>query len=275
MPDRITTRFAPSPTGLLHLGHAYSALLNHEFARAQQGSFILRIEDIDQGRCRPAFEDAILEDLRWLGISWDGDVWRQSERLSVYEEKLAELENRGLLYRCFKTRKELSELASAPHGPITEPLPQDAEDTLIAEGRSFAWRLRMKEAIDALGSEHITWTDDQGKDHLVSLDKLQDPVLARKDFPTSYHLASVIDDAAQGVNYVWRGEDLSDAVGLHRLLQELFGFPAPVYRHHALITGDDGKRLAKRDKSQTLQNLRQQGFSPDDVRQRLGLSVTS
>lgn len=282
MPTSLTTRFAPSPTGLLHLGHAYSALLNHDAARATGGCFILRIEDIDQGRCRPEFEQAILEDLGWLGLDWDGEVWRQSARFETYAAAIDELAARGLVYRCFKTRAELSALASAPHGPeahqpLTAPLPEAEEQARLANDEPFAWRLHVARALELLGGQAVQAVklSETGEERAfsLSLEELSDPVLARKDFPASYHLASVLDDAAQGVTLVWRGTDLEDALPLHRLLQELLGLPAPRYRHHRLILGPDGKRLAKRDQSQTLRALRQSGVSPEEVRQQLGLAL--
>ncbi|GGY53020.1 tRNA glutamyl-Q(34) synthetase GluQRS [Parvularcula lutaonensis] len=282
MPQETVTRFAPSPTGYLHLGHAYSLFLNHDSARKFGGVFRLRIEDIDQGRSRPEFEQAIFDDLKWLGVSWDGPVVRQSERFGIYQDAVADLAARGLVYRCFKTRAELSAIASAPHGPgakepLTAPLPPDEEEAMLAEGKAFAWRLNIRAAMDTLGRREIgaTLSDETGaaEERSFDLAALDDAVMARKDFPTSYHLASVIDDAAQGVSLVWRGEDLADALPLHRLLQELLGLPAPVYRHHRLILGPDGKRLAKRDKAATLRSLREEGVSPDEIRRRLNVGA--
>lgn len=282
MPHETVTRFAPSPTGYLHLGHAYSLFLNHDSARKFGGVFRLRIEDIDQGRSRPEFEQAIFDDLKWLGIAWDGEVLRQSERFGIYEEAVAGLAARGLLYRCFKTRAELSAIASAPHGPeargpLTAPLPSGEEEALLGAGKPFAWRLNIRAAMEFLGKTQLgaTLSDDSGaeEERCFELSALDDAVMARKDFPTSYHIASVIDDAVQGVTLVWRGEDLSDALPLHRLLQELLGLPRPVYRHHRLILGPDGKRLAKRDKAATLRSLREEGVSAAEVRQRLGVGA--
>ncbi len=278
VPTTFATRFAPSPTGLLHLGHAYSALLNHDEARARGGRFILRMEDSDRQRCRPEFEQAILEDLKWLGLNWDGDVLRQSKHFARYGTALEELREQGLLYRCFKSRKELSAVAAAPHGPDGEtrpgPASTDDEKRFLAEDRPFSWRLDAAKAIDRVGTtlpvEELS-ADGQIRASLVELDPLGDIVLARKDFPASYHLACVLDDAAQGVSLVWRGEDLRDALPAHRLLQQLLDLPAPLYRHHKLILGRDGKRLAKRDKSETLQSLRNSGLTPEGIRQRLGL----
>jgi len=283
VPTSFVTRFAPSPTGYLHLGHAYSALLNHDLAQACGGQFRLRIEDIDQTRCRPAFDEAIGQDLLWLGIEPDGEVLRQSERFDVYQDALDKLASRGLLYRCFKTRAELQSAMAAPHAgtgsqsalhPATAPLPRDDEERRLSEGRPFAWRLNAKQAIAALSKTNLTWIehgdDSQERPHAIDLSTLGDEVLARKDVPTSYHLASVIDDAAQGVTLVWRGEDLMDAIPIHRVLQELLGLPQPLYRHHKLITDEHGRRLAKRDKAETLQALRESGATPQDIRRQLG-----
>ncbi|MEE4210692.1 MAG: tRNA glutamyl-Q(34) synthetase GluQRS [Parvularcula sp.] len=279
MPNAPTLRFAPSPTGFLHLGHAYSAILNHDEARRMGGRFLLRIEDIDQTRCRPEFEEAILEDLGWLGLTWDGEVLRQSDHFERYEAAIRRLADAGFLYRCFKTRKELRELAGAPHGPAspsppTQPLLQDEEERRLAAGESFSWRLNSEAVRTAISDRPLIyplWTDDEPKDVVVELDQLADEVLARKDFPASYHLASVLDDAGSGVDLVWRGEDLKDAAPLHRVLQELFHLPTPTYRYHDLITDDEGRRLAKRDQAATLRHLRQEGITPEQIRQRLGI----
>ena len=274
------TRFAPSPTGYLHLGHAFSALTAFDAARAMGGRFLLRIEDIDQGRARPEFESAISEDLAWLGLEWETPLRRQSEHMAEYEAALRTLIDRQLVYRCFRTRREIAEaIASAPHGASEdvfrgEALPPTEEADRLAAGEAFAWRLSLKKARAALGPAYfaLVFEDETG---LVRADpeKHGDVVLARKDFPTSYHLASVWDDALQGVTHVIRGEDLREAAHLHVLLQKLLGLPQPVYRHHRLILGDDGKRLAKRDHAATLRALREGGKTPADVRANLGLSA--
>jgi glutamyl-Q tRNA(Asp) synthetase len=248
-------------------------------ARMREGQFILRIEDIDQQRCRPEFEQAILRDLQWLGIEWEGPVLRQSEHLERYKDGLGELQAAGLLYRCFRTRKELSALASAPHGPEGAlrpgPLPAAEEDRFLSDGRAFSWRLNMATAMTRMG-EVVVYTEESedGTRHQrrADLTELGDIVLGRKDFPASYHLASALDDARQGITLVYRGEDLRDALPVHRLLQELLGLPAPAYRHHRLILGEDGKRLAKRDKAKTLAALRDSGVSPEGIRRRLDLA---
>jgi len=272
------TRFAPSPTGYLHLGHALSALTAFDAARATGGRFVLRIEDIDQGRARPEFEAAIFEDLAWLGLTWEEPVRRQSEHMAEYASALQSLIDRQLVYRCFRTRKEIAEaIASAPHGDLGEAfrgeaLPPAEEEAKLAAGEAFAWRLSLKKARAALGPAYFTlvFEDETG---LVRAEPERhgDVVLARKDFPTSYHLASVWDDALAGVTHVIRGEDLHDAAHLHVLLQKLLDLPQPIYRHHRLVLGEDGKRLAKRDQSATLRALRESGKTPADVRAMLNI----
>ncbi len=270
------TRFAPSPTGYLHLGHAYSALTAFDAARAADGRLLLRIEDIDQRRARPEFEAAIFEDLAWLGLEWETNVRRQSEHMAAYEAVLQGLIERGLVYRCFRTRKEAAEaIASAPHGASDdvfrgEALPPDEEAERLARNEAFAWRLSLKKARAALGPAYfaLMFEDETGPVR-AEPDKHGDVVLARKDFPTSYHLASVWDDALQGVTHVIRGEDLREAAHLHVLLQKLLHLPTPRYQHHRLILGPDGKRLAKRDHAATLRGLREAGRSPEDVRSLL------
>jgi len=272
------TRFAPSPTGYLHLGHALSALTAFDAAREAGGRFILRIEDIDQGRARPDFEAAIFEDLAWLGVEWEEPVRRQSAHLADYEAALQSLIARNLVYRCFRTRREVAEaIANAPHGEAEEmfrgeALPPDEEAAKLAAGEAFAWRLSLKKARAALGPAYfaLVFEDETGPVR-AEPEKHGDVVLARKDFAASYHLASVWDDALQGVTHVIRGEDLRDAAHLHVLLQKLLELPQPVYRHHRLVLGDDGKRLAKRDSAATLRALREGGKTPDDVCAMLAL----
>lgn len=274
------TRFAPSPTGYLHLGHAFSALTAFDAARAAGGHFLLRIEDIDQGRARPEFEAAIYEDLAWIGIAWDTPVRRQSEHMGEYERVLDGLIERGLLYRDFRTRREIAEaIASAPHGASEdvfrgEAIASNEEAEKVAAGAPFAWRLSLKKARAALGPSYfaLVFEDETG---VVRADpeKHGDVVLARKDFPTSYHLASVWDDALQGVTHVIRGDDLREAAHLHVPLQKLLGLPQPIYHHHRMILGEDGKRLAKRDQSTTLRALRESGKTPADVRALLKVNA--
>jgi len=283
------TRFAPSPTGNLHLGHAYSALTAFGAAKSAGGRFLVRIEDIDLGRCRPDYETAILEDLAWLGVLWEAPIRRQSEHFSDYDSALQTLIAKGVVYRCFKTRKDiLDEIASAPHlsakgpdGPVftSAPLAADEERSRLAEGAPYAWRLSIGAAREALVSEfaalNFVEQDMSGGNERViraTPEIFGDAVIARKDSGTSYHLASVHDDALQGVTHVIRGEDLRAAAHLHALLQALLGLPKPVYRHHAIITDDSGKRLAKRDQAATLRSLREGGVSPEEVRRRLGLT---
>lgn len=272
------TRFAPSPTGFLHLGHAYSALTAFDAARAAGGRFVLRIEDIDQGRARPEFEAAIFEDLAWLGLEWETPVRRQSEHMADYQAALQSLIARNLVYRCFRTRREVAEaIASAPHGEagdvfIGEALPPEDEAARLAAGESYAWRLSQKKARAALGPAYfaLVFQDESGPVR-AQPEKHGDVVLARKDFPASYHLASVWDDALAGVTHVIRGEDLRESAHLHVLLQKLLELPTPAYRHHRLILDEAGKRLAKRDEAATLRSLRESGKTPADVRKSLGL----
>ena len=238
----------------------------------------MRIEDIDSGRTRPEFEAAITEDLAWLGLEWETPVRRQSEHMGAYETVLRSLIERQLVYRCFRTRREVAEaIASAPHGAAQEVFRGEAlapaeEAERMARGESYAWRLSLKKARAALGPGYFTLMfEDQTGLVRAQPERHGDSVLARKDFPTSYHLASVWDDALQGVTQIIRGEDLREAAHLHVLLQKLLDLPTPVYRHHRLVLGADGKRLAKRDQSATLRALREAGKTPADVRVMLNL----
>lgn len=271
------TRFAPSPTGYLHLGHAFSALTAFDAAREAGGRFLLRIEDIDRGRSRPEFEAAIFEDLAWLGVTWEEPVRRQSAHMADYEAALQSLIDRQLVYRCFRTRKEIAEaIASAPHGEAEETfrgeaLAPDEEATRLEAGEPFAWRLSLKKARAALGPAYFALVFEDETGPMRAEPELHgDVVLARKDFGTSYHLASVWDDALQGVTHIIRGEDLREAAHLHVLLQKLLGLPQPIYRHHRLVMGEDGKRLAKRDHAATLRALRDAGRTAADVRAMVG-----
>jgi len=270
------TRFAPSPTGLLHRGHAFSALTAHEAARAAGGRFILRIEDIDATRCRPEFEAAILQDLAWLGLSWETPVRRQSDHLADYHQALDGLIARGLAYRCFRTRKEIAqEMARAPHGPMDAwrgaPLSPDEEDARLEAGEPFAWRLSLAAAEAALGGFGDLSFVEEGRGQIAADPALGgDIVLARKDVGVAYHLAVVVDDALQGVTHVIRGCDLFDATHVQRLLQVLLDLPAPVYRHHPLLSGPDGRRYAKRDRAETLAELRAGGMTAQALRAELG-----
>ena len=271
----LTTRFAPSPTGFLHLGHAYSALIGWHAAREVGGKFLLRIEDIDVGRCREEFLEAISEDLAWLGIDWDGPVRRQSEHFDDYRAALARLTDAGLIYPCFCTRRDIAaEVARADAAPQSEDGPlypgicrhlSEADRTRrIAAGDSFALRLDVAKARARTGA--LTWQDEERGTIVAAPESLGDVVLARKDVPTSYHLAVTVDDALQGVTLVTRGVDLFASTHIHRLLQALLDLPVPRYRHHALLTDPTGKRYAKRDKALTLRSLREAGHTPDEVR---------
>jgi glutamyl-Q tRNA(Asp) synthetase len=256
-PRVIVTRFAPSPTGRLHLGHAYSAILAHDFARARGGRFLLRIEDIDGTRSRPEHVATIRDDLSWLGLAWDGEVVFQSQRLARYAAALDTLRARGLLYPCFCTRAEIAEAMRAPHGPAAAyPGTCRGLDARDRPDAPHCWRIDMARAVADAGP--LAWTDHGTP---VAADPLAagDVVLARKDAPASYHLAVTVDDAAQGVTDVVRGRDLFAATHVHRLLQALLGLPAPAYHHHALLAGADGARLAKRTGAPSLAALREGG----------------
>ncbi|MGA0599917.1 tRNA glutamyl-Q(34) synthetase GluQRS [Caulobacter sp. KR2-114] len=275
--SQFTTRFAPSPTGLLHRGHAFSALTAHEAARAAGGRFLLRIEDIDATRCRPQFEAAILEDLAWLELTWETPVRRQSEHLADYHDALDRLRARGLTYRCFKTRKEiLDDIGRAPHDPaeayVGAPLSAAEEAQLLAEGRPYAWRLSLAAARVALGGfEGLDFVEDGRGRIQARPETAGDVVLARKDVGVAYHLAVVVDDALQQVTHVIRGEDLAEATHIQRLLQALLDLPTPVYRHHPLLRGPHGRRYAKRDQAETLRDLRWRGVTPEALRAELGV----
>ena len=275
------TRFAPSPTGHLHRGHAFAALTAFDAARAVDGRFVLRIEDIDATRSRPEFDAAILEDLAWLGLSWEQPVRRQSEHLADYHRAIETLRDKGLVYRCFRTRKEL-DIGRAPHEPAVAftgaPLSPDEEAARLKRGEAFAWRLSLDAARGALGGfDGLTFVEEgAGPDGetgpIAARPELAgDIVLARKDVGVAYHLAVVLDDALQGITHVIRGQDLFEAAHIQRLLQALLDLPPPTYRHHRLLVGPDGKRYAKRDKAQTLRELRAAGMTPEQLRAEMGL----
>ena len=281
MSSAIVTRFAPSPTGLLHLGHAYSALFAFEAARTNGGRFLLRIEDIDFTRCRREFEVAILEDLAWLGIAWETPVRRQSDHLHEYGAVAEQLRVRGLLYPCFCTRKdiqrEIEAAGAAPHGPegllypgLCRSLSEDERQSRIASGESFAMRLDLNRALAEAGHD-LEWMDLERGPQRAQPEILGDVVLVRKDIGCSYHLAVVMDDALQGVTRITRGEDLFEATHVQRLLQALLSLPTPEYHHHPLICDPNGQRLAKRDEAETLRSLRRRGVSVGEVRERLGI----
>ena len=280
----VVTRFAPSPTGLLHLGHAHSALFAWHAAKETGGRFLLRIEDIDLGRCRPEFEAAIEEDLAWLGLEWERPVRRQSARMADYGAALGRLEDQGLLYPCFCTRKEIqAEIAragQAPHGPegplypgICRGIDPAERKARVAGGEAHALRLDMAAARARAGP--LTWRDRGRGEIPAAAETLGDVVLARKEVPTSYHLAVTLDDAAQGVTLVTRGADLFHASHVHRLLQALLDLPVPEWHHHALLTDDAGKRLAKRHDALSIKHLRESGKGPAEVRALAGFPDAS
>ncbi len=280
---QLITRFAPSPTGRLHAGHAFSALTAFDWARRSHGRFLLRIENIDAARCRCAFEADILEDLTWLGLRWETPVRRQSEHLETYRAALRSLQSKGLLYRCFRTRRDLmDDIGRAPHetgdafrgGPLDPTL----EAARLAQGDPYAWRLSLDAAEAELGGAFSTIEISEADEPPSALTpsnlrrrkadprRLGDVVLARKDLGVSYHLACVLDDASQGVTHVVRGEDLRAAADCHRLLQCLLDLPAPIYHHHPLILDDQGRRLSKRAGSRTLQDERAAGLTAERLR---------
>ena len=292
--SRPVFRFAPSPNGRLHLGHALSALVNFERALAAGGRFLLRLEDIDTERCRPEYEAAIREDLVWLGIAFEEPVRRQSEHFDAYRAALTDLDRRGLLMRSFATRREIASAATAaaaagapwPFDPDGVPLfpgdavllPADEIARRAAAGEPAATRLDMATAIDAAGMP-LTWMETgegpagETRTVLARPQAFGDVVLARKETPTSYHLSVVVDDALQGVTHVVRGADLFAATAVHRLLQALLGLPEPVYHHHRLVLGPDGQKLAKSNRDTSLAELRAGGATPAEIRRMVGLAA--
>lgn len=256
------TRFAPSPTGRLHLGHAYSAAVAHEAAREADGRFLLRIEDLDLTRSRPEFVAAIEEDLRWLGLDWDGEPLVQSKRSGAYAEALERLKAQGLVYPCFCTRSDIAAALSAPHGPAESRYPGTcrglADDPERRATVPHSWRLDSERALARAGLPG--WTDTDGRTFTARAEDVDDEILARKDAPASYHLACVVDDAASGITLVVRGMDLRPSTPVQRLLQTLLGLPEPAYLHHPLVVHEDGRRLAKRDLAPTLEALRGSGI---------------
>ena len=278
----LVTRFAPSPTGYLHLGHAWSAWQAWRRARSEGGRFLLRLEDIDTGRCRPEYETAMFEDLAWLGLEWEEPVLRQSEHFGRYRAALASIRDPGLAYPCFCTRadirREIEAAGSAPHGPpgnapesaggfrypgTCRGLAPAERQARIERGDGHAWRLDTAAAEARYGP--LIWRDEEVGDVVADPASFGDVVLARKDTPASYHLAVTLDDARQGVTLVVRGTDLFAATHIHRLLQAVLGLPTPLYRHHPLLLDAQGKRFAKRDRSLTLRALREKGLSPAEV----------
>lgn len=272
-PWLVVTRFAPSPTGYLHLGHAYSALLAWQRVKEEGGQFLLRFEDIDYTRVRPEFYQQIEDDLNWLGIEWKRTPILQSERLPLYQDALDELRDLGLLYRCFCTRKDLAESAApqqgVPHGHYTGRCREMADSVVterLEEEKSFSWRLDIARASARVG--RLSFQDRERGVVGVEPHILGDPVLARKDIATSYHLASVVDDAEQGVTEIIRGRDLLESTHLHRVLQKLWGYSEPIYEHHRLVVNEDGRRLAKREHSLAIKELRERGFTSEEVVQQ-------
>lgn len=257
------SRFAPSPTGGLHLGHAYSAVRAHDLARAAGGQFLLRMEDIDQQRCRADHSATIIEDLRWLGLGWDGPILIQSRRTEAYSDALGQLQSLGLVYRCWCTRAEIAAAAGAPHGPQAIYPGTCRGRSPPLDGRAFCWRLDSVAAARLAGP--LVWHDAQAGCVTADPARLGDVVLARKDAGTSYHIAVVVDDAWQGVTDVVRGEDLFDSTHVHRLLQALLRLPVPLYHHHRLILDSSGERLAKRRSSPTLTAMRADGINPQSL----------
>ncbi len=282
-------RFAPSPNGALHLGHAFSAILNHDMARAARGRFLLRIEDIDRARCTSGFEAGIYADLAWLGLSWEEPVRRQSDHFAEYAEALRSLMGRGLVYPSFMTRGEVKARVAAAEAE-GRPWPRDPDDTplyppddrrrspserqdLLDAGIKHAWRLDMERALAEVGTA-ISWSesgDAQTGEIAADPALWGDVVLSRSDAPSSYHLAVVVDDALQGITHVVRGLDLFHATSIHRLLQILLGLPQPLYHHHRLILGEEGRKLSKSEGDTGIAELRRQGLSPADLRRRVGL----
>ncbi len=287
--DKPVYRFAPSPNGLLHLGHALSALLNHDMARTANGRFLLRIEDIDLARCTPEFEQAIYRDLAWLGLDWERPVRRQSEHFGTYHAALDRLTEMGLVYPAFMTRGDVKAAVAAyeadgnvwPRDPDGSPIyPEDdrhrsetERQQLIARGLRHAHRLDMRKALDLVGHP-LAWTEtgDGGRGQIPADPAAWgDVILSRSDAPSSYHLSVTVDDAAQGITHVVRGLDLFEATAVHRLLQELLDLPEPLYHHHRVVLGKDGRKLAKSEGSTGLAALRDQGLLPGDIRRMVGL----
>ncbi len=276
------TRFAPSPSGLLHVGNAYSALICQQWAEEHHTELLLRIEDIDHTRCRPAYADAILEDLNWLGLRWQTPVRYQSHHLDDYRAAMQRLRDMDVIYPCFCTRKqvaqEIARMASAPHLEDTpSEYPglcrnmQTDEQYRRMQEEPFAWRLNVAKALICVG-EKLTWREESGQTHAIEIS--HDTIIGRKDIGFSYHLAVVVDDAIQAVSHIIRGRDLASSTGIHRLLQQLLGLPEPVYIHHPLLHGCSGEQLSKRNHATTLDNLRRAGVSAHKLRDFLFSTAT-
>ena len=278
----IVTRFAPSPTGYLHLGTVYSALFTENAAREAGGRFLIRIEDTDQGRCRQEFEDQLIDDLKWLGLEWEEPIRRRSEHLDDYQDALMKLREQGLLYPCFCTRKEIMDeieaAGMAPHGPDGPVYPGTCKiltpaerEKRISDGVAFAERLDVNAAVEMTGT--LTWHDRAKGTITAHPERFGDGIIARKDGLPSYHLAVTWDDHIQGVTLVTRGEDLFDATDIHRLLQAVLGLNTPDYHHHKLLLDPDGRRLAKRDKDVNIKSLRDAGKTPKDIKIMAGWDI--
>ena len=283
MSERVRTRFAPSPTGYLHLGHAYSAILAYNFAKEHDGEFILRIEDIDPSRCDQKYVEAIYEDLQWLGLEWPTPVRIQSEHYDYYQTHLDHLRDKGLLYPCICSRKDIIEEIKrsgyAPHEDEAVLLyPGICKNTEVdTDNNSYALRLNLEKALQHLENEQLFWTEileDQDQKMPAKPENFGDIILARKDIPTTYHLSVVLDDALQDITHIIRGVDLASSTHTHRLLQELFGISTPYYMHHKLLCDPQGNRYAKRDKSKTLKSLRSEGKKPEDIYDIIGLRLS-
>ncbi len=289
MSNRPIFRFAPSPNGYLHLGHAYSAVVNYKFSQSMEGHFILRIEDIDTGRTREDFINSIYDDLKWLGLDWDTLVRRQSKHFPDYQKALEQLLEKGLLYKCFATRKDIAEAIANKNSPVY-PLDPDGTplypqlhkhlskaeiDRYGSEGKVFAYRIDMDAALQYLVSENRQLTvksmDESGNlyERTAEPGRWGDTVIMRKDTPTSYHLSVVVDDAIQNVTHVVRGKDLEAASDLHVLLQELLGLPSPVYHHHGLLLDENGQKLSKSRGSKSLNDLRKEGVTAEEIHKLL------
>ena len=280
MNQKAVTRFAPSPTGFLHIGHAYAAFFAAEKARSSGGLFLLRIEDIDQSRCRPIYLDGIYEDLEWLGLKWEHPVRIQSNNMDDYQKALDKLKRLGIIYPCFCTRKEIKaeiqRAGGAPHGVegavypgLCKALSPERREKKLSAGLPYAFRLDVKNALKLVGK--LTWTDVIKGKQKVQPYGLGDIVIARKDTPTSYHLAVTVDDAIQGVTLVTRGEDLLLSTSIHRLIQSLLGLEAPTYYHHRLFMDSNGAKLSKRDETMTIRFLRHSGRTPEDIKRMVGM----
>ncbi len=284
MKQKVITRFAPSPTGLMHLGHAYSAFFAFDLAKAAGGDFILRIEDIDLTRRKPEFMQAITDDLAWLGLEWEQPVRQQSAHFSEYEQQLKKLQDLGIIYPCYCSRREINqardEMLHAPHGlgdtypQICKNRPQSEIEKLMQQGREPAYRLDLKKALALIDLPPI-WHDLNQGEQAMDFRSIGDIILARRDIKTSYHLAVTHDDNLQSINLITRGSDLMAITPLHMLLQQLLGYQTPFYAHHDLITDGQNNRLAKSQNSPSLQSLKSQGFTAQDIRQQVGAMGTS